>query len=423
MILKFEHFKRQPVRTVYAPDFLERDGVMTICAKASTGYYAGTLEYTLQLSGITPLNNCHSNATSLPEDNPTNASENTGHSLILHIPYKKTGNQTKASALVRFFDSKQQKIQIDYLFDNSTSLDIHTDIPTGCTSITIVLLFICHGNGSAEFREPTLDISNPKPQRNIHIATAYIEPKGTAEDNLTQVLALIEEAGRASDKPDIICFTECVYDLRCPDRIYIPQNDPVIKTVCEKAKENAIYVLFTAHERDEQDYYYNTAYLISDKGKICGKYRKTHLTMSEYLAGMVTGNELPVFDTPWGKLGVLICWDQWFYEASRVLASKGAEIVFWLTRGFHEERLITRARDNGMYYVTSHPQPYKCCIAHPTTGEILVRGNGTTRGYASAKINLNERPVSEYKSFGPNGGNDREIFLAERREDLYHYDL
>lgn len=396
MILNFKDFKPSPIRDVYAPDFEITNNRAQIRSKASNGYYAGKLEYTQVIECTSQTKSC-----------------------TIDIPYKKTGTPTRLCAFIQFVDKEEKRIQTDYLNNDGEKLHIRLDIPMDCIRLTLVLMFGCTGEGSVEFSAPALEFTPTKPHRTAHIATAFIERKGNEQDNFNQVLELIDEAGNAADKPDVICFTESVYDLRCANKIYISEDSPQVKAVCESARKNSIYVLFTTHEKDAQDYYYNTAFLISDKGEIVGRYRKCQLTMSEYLSGIVPGDELPVFETPFGKIGILICWDQWFYEASRILASKGAEIIFWLTRGFHEERLITRARDNGVYYVTSHPRPQNCCIIQPATGNTIVRGGEEPHGYVSAEIDLDDRPVSEYKSMGRNGGNDKEVFLNERRTDLY----
>lgn len=330
------------------------------------------------------------------------------------------GKKTKAMAIVLFYDEEGKKLQSDYFSANGNNYTVDTEIPTGTKKAEIELIFYCFGDGSAEFSEPEIEIVKENPRRIARIATACIERKGNPKDNMKSVLNILASAGNAEDKPDIICFTEGVHDLGTGKWFFLNEESEEIKAVCQKAKDYSMYVLFTCHEEDEKKFWYNSAFVISPEGKIIGKYRKTHLTLSELKGGLVPGDEFPVFDTPFGKFSILICWDQWFYEASRMIAKKGAEMVFWLTRGYHEERLITRARDNGMYYITSNPTPSKCCIAHPTTGEIIARGK-KEGSYVVAEIDLNNRPVSEYKSFGKNGGCDREIFTNEIRPDLYEY--
>ncbi len=96
---------------------------------------------------------------------------------------------------------------------------------------------------------------------------------------------------------------------------------------CELAEGYGLYIVMgTMIERDGENYY-NTSVLIDDKGKILGKYRKVRLWFSEkgYLKG---GDETPVFETRFGKVGITICWDLAFPEITKEIALKGARMVF-----------------------------------------------------------------------------------------------
>lgn len=393
MILDLKDFQTVPVRASYSPVFIKYVNAVEVCSTDGRDYSAGYLTNNIVL-----------------EDNQK--------SCHVSIPFRKNG-RAKAAVIVTFLNGEQKPLQSDYLHNNGNAFELDCRIPGGAKEAVLRLMFRCQGSGSVIFENPLWEVNAYTTSRVMKIASAYIECKNTYEDNLRSVLELIDEAGAAEEKPNIICFTECVYDLRCKERSYIHENSEEINQVRKKAKENNIYVIFTSHERDDMDYWYNTAYLISNKGEICGKYRKTHLTWGEYMAGMLPGEDLPVFDTPWGKIGIMICWDQWFPEAARRLTQKGAEVIFWLTKGFHEARVVTRARDNGAYYVVCNPNPQNCGVVHPTTGKWVVRGEQKPQGFAFAQIDLAERPASEYKSFGTFGGNDREIFLNEVRQELY----
>ena len=62
-------------------------------------------------------------------------------------------------------------------------------------------------------------------------------------------------------------------------------------------------------------------------GKLAGAYRKTHLHWPEYRDGVTPGDEYPVFETDFGTIGLMICYDSWWPESARVLALRGAHIV------------------------------------------------------------------------------------------------
>jgi predicted amidohydrolase len=258
--------------------------------------------------------------------------------------------------------------------------------------------------------------AEPPKQRSFTVVSAYFRREGTHEANMRAMLSLIDRAGAAEEKPCNVAFTEAAYDLAVKENRYISEDDPDVTRIREAAKRAGVYVLFPFHEIDT--YRYNTAILIDPEGDTVAKYRKVQPTLGELRLGIVPGEELPVFDLPFARVGILICWDQYFQETARTLADKGAEVILWASRGYHEERMLTRARDNGVYIVSIHPLPERCCVAGPAEWKILARGEGE-EGYAAYRIDPNARLVSEYKSFGKNGGNDKEIYLSELRREMY----
>ncbi len=78
---------------------------------------------------------------------------------------------------------------------------------------------------------------------------------------------------------------------------------------------------------------YNTGVLMDRGGNIAGKYRKVQLPLAEAEFGVTPGCEFPVFDTDFGKIGILICFDHFFPEPARILSYNGAEIIFVPTIG------------------------------------------------------------------------------------------
>ena len=103
----------------------------------------------------------------------------------------------------------------------------------------------------------------------------------------------------------------------------------------EIAKEYNIVIVCSLFEKRAPGIYHNTAVVIDSDGSIAGKYRKTHIPddPAYYEKFYFTPGDLgfePI-QTSIGKLGVLICWDQWFPEAARLMALKGAEILIYPT--------------------------------------------------------------------------------------------
>ncbi len=375
-----------------APDFCVGDGKYTIRAKEGKPYSAG------MFAGSVDLKNCADKV------------------LKISIPYRAYGERISPRALVRFVDKEGNLVQTDCFKKQDKELTLKVEIPEGSVELRLEMPLYCFGKGEVTYDEPIIEITEKQPHRIVKVASAFIERKGNYESNLNNTLAVIEEAANSPQKPDLLCFTECVLDLACPERLYIRENGEEMRKMREAVKKAGMYVVFTSHEVDNEGYRYNTSFLISDKGEVVGKYRKVFLTgMGEIKdGGMTPGSDFPVYDTPVGKIGMLICWDNWFPEAARELAKKGAEIVVWSTRGFHEERPVTRAMDNGVYFVVSHSNPKNCGIIEPAWGKYLARADGSKeQGFVWAEIDLDERLVSQYKSFGRNGANDRDMFVAE----------
>ncbi len=106
------------------------------------------------------------------------------------------------------------------------------------------------------------------------------------------------------------------------------------------AKELKIILIISLFEKKTSGLYHNSSIVINEKGKLLGKYRKMHIPDDPqfyekfYFAPGDLG--FKSFKTSKGNLGTLICWDQWFPEAARLTALKGAEIIFYPTAiGWH----------------------------------------------------------------------------------------
>ena len=98
---------------------------------------------------------------------------------------------------------------------------------------------------------------------------------------------------------------------------------------------------------------YNAAVLMDRNGDLAGLYHKVSLPREEIDGGVTPGNSLPVFDTDFGKIGIMICWDVTFPEPARTLAFQGAEVIFLPIWGGHLTLAKARALENQVYLVSS----------------------------------------------------------------------
>ncbi len=127
------------------------------------------------------------------------------------------------------------------------------------------------------------------------------------------------------------------------------------KLMSDKAAEYGMYVTGTLILKDAKDgQHYNACVLYNRKGEYTGCYYKHHPFSPEFNEqGVYPGNEVPVFETDFGTIGILICYDSWFVDVSQLLSLKGAEIALFPNAGYYRSLMPARANDNCMRLVVS----------------------------------------------------------------------
>ena len=108
---------------------------------------------------------------------------------------------------------------------------------------------------------------------------------------------------------------------------------------------------------------YNSSYILDRNGKEIGRYRKVHTTPNESAKGVMAGESFPVFDLDIGKVGIMICWDNYFPESARCLGNNGAQLILYPLYGDTlnpqwEIKLRARAIDNGVVIASSQIDNY-----------------------------------------------------------------
>ena len=146
----------------------------------------------------------------------------------------------------------------------------------------------------------------------------------------------------------IVCLQELFRSLYFPQTedsahfdLAEPVPGPTTKIFSETAREERIVIVASLFEKRTAGIYHNTAVVFDADGSLLGKYRKMHIPddPSYYEKFYFTPGDLGFqsFSTRYAKMGVLICWDQWFPEAARLTALSGAEIIFYPTAiGWHD---------------------------------------------------------------------------------------
>jgi len=167
------------------------------------------------------------------------------------------------------------------------------------------------------------------------------------EANRAKQMALIEQA--AAQGANIVCTQELftsLYFCQGEDHRFFDYAEPIPGPSTEAmqalAKKHGIVIVGSLFERRAQGLYHNTAVVIDADGSLMGLYRKMHIPDDPhyyekfYFTPGDTG--FRVWDTAFGTIGVLVCWDQWFPEAARLTALQGAQILFYPTAiGWHPD--------------------------------------------------------------------------------------
>ena len=267
--------------------------------------------------------------------------------------------------------------------------------------------------------------------RKTRIVVAKITPAmggaATCEDNQNRMESVFRQLEQAGEKPDLVVFPETlltrwVRDLG-PDLGCQPIPGPHTDWAAGWAKKLNTNVVISLRESADGRYY-NSAAVIDRSGAIAGVYRKTQLTIGEYEGGYHWGEDFPVFDLDFGKVGVLICWDMWFPEAIRTLRMRGAEVIAYpiaaTSRRHFDTMWRARAMENGVVLAASISGGDTCPSRIITPDGELQAETYTPQTYAAATVDLADLPVNlQYLSVDRGAGESRSFYIQERHPELY----
>ena len=166
------------------------------------------------------------------------------------------------------------------------------------------------------------------PAENLHKAISWI---GKAARDGAQVICLPELF-----RSHYFCQTEDIKNFNLAENIPGPSTE----SIAEVARKNNVCVIVPLFEKRSSGVYHNSLVVIDSNGKILGTYRKMHIPDDPgfYEKFYFTPGDLgyKTFNSSYGKIGTLICWDQWYPEAARLTALQGAAVLFYPTAiGWH----------------------------------------------------------------------------------------
>jgi predicted amidohydrolase len=303
--------------------------------------------------------------------------------------------------------------QPDYAYETSaagewTRVTMCVPAPPDAASVKLELILGWAPQGTVWWDDIVFEESPPPPDRWVRIGTLSLHPQNNP-DNLGAFLSLLDQA--AKEKPDIVCMGEEILNEGHPLN-YLGTAEPIpgpsTKRLGEAARKYGIYIVAGLIERDGPAAY-NTAVLIDRHGNVAGKYRKVYLPREEIEGGLMPGSDCPVFDTDFGRIGMMICWDAEYTDVARALGVQGAEIIMVPAAGGYLTLLKARALENHLYVVSSG-DTVESSIIDPT-GEVLY-STMDSGVYKVTAVNLAARFTDPWI------GDMRPRFHKEMRPDI-----
>ena len=210
------------------------------------------------------------------------------------------------------------------------------------------------------------------------VTLALIQAKADSDPatNLQATLSKVEQS--AADGANIVCTqelfaTEYFCQSEDHDNFHLAESIPGATTEAFQrlAKSCGIVIIVSLFEKRSAGLYHNSAAVIDADGSLLGIYRKMHIPDDPlyHEKFYFTPGDLGfrAWDTRFGKIGVLICWDQWYPEAARLTAMQGAELLFYPTAiGWHpseKEKYGEQQRDAWQTIQRSHAVANGCFVA------------------------------------------------------------
>ncbi len=268
----------------------------------------------------------------------------------------------------------------------------------------------------------------------------------SAETNLDNTIKKINQAARLGAR--IVCTQElfrtpyfCKTESSHNFALAEPIPGPTTEIMGRLAKQLKVVIISSIFEKRTKGLYHNTACIHGTNGKLILKYRKMHIPDDPlyYEKFYFTPGDLgfKTVQTEFGKLGVLICWDQWYPEAARLLALQGAEIIFyptaigWLKKEGKKQGLEqhqawrtvqqSHAIANGVFVAAVNRVGFESIgksgiqffgrsfVCNPL-GQIIKEASGNREEVLLVRCNLGE--IEKTRHTWP--------FLRDRRIDAYH---
>ncbi len=288
-----------------------------------------------------------------------------------------------------------------------THLTIEAPAPEGAVSVQVQLFIWKAPSAKVAWDEVSLRTIDAPSPRQVKVAAIRLRPRG--EDPVERFIELSRRSVPAGT--DIILLPEGITVVGTAKKYADVAESipgPTTARLSALAREKKAWIVAGIYER-EGKIVYNTAVLINRAGEYAGKYRKVYIPREEMEGGITPGDSYPVYETDFGKVGMMICYDVFFADPARGLATNGAELILMPIWGGKETLARARAEENHVFLATSG-YDFPALIYDPV-GETLARTevDGTV---ALTTIDLAKRYDERWL------GNMRARYFRELRTDL-----
>lgn len=266
----------------------------------------------------------------------------------------------------------------------------------------------------------------------MKVSLLQIKTAPTPEENIVKIKEMLKQA--KAEGADIAILPEmccCPYENSAFVQFAMPDNSPFLTELAKTAKELGLYLVAGSIPLAWEGKIYNASFVYNNQGECIAKHRKTHLFDINVKGGQyfmesdtfTAGKDVTTFQTPWGKFGLIICYDIRFPELSRLLALEGVQAIFVpaafnMTTGpaHWELSFRMRALDNQVFMVGCAPAR-DMASSYTTWGHSIVTnpwGNvvaqmDETEGILTVELDLGR--VETVRQQLP--------LLQHRRTDLY----
>jgi predicted amidohydrolase len=325
--------------------------------------------------------------------------------------------------ILRWRGSFADGVMPDYVWDfrrqddGTILFDRVIQAPGGTTAVDVELVLQWAPNGQVAFDALSFAAAAPPPARKVRVVAVHYRPAGADSG-----YASVEQAARYAEqvasayRPDIMVLGEMLNRVGAPGSLDSNAETvpgPSTDLMARVARAYRVNIVFGMVESLD-NLIHNTAVLLDRDGNITGKYRKVQLPLSEASAGLAPGSSVPVFDTDFGRVALLICHDTSFPEPAREAALQGAELLLVPIWGGRAALVHARAVENGVYLAASgydYPSEVVSSLG-AVLASVAVDGGPQA---AVADIDLSQRFQEALL------GDWRDISNKERRVEPYQF--